>query len=42
MIVQHIITAGTHDEDVMLALERKNMGQSALIEAVKARMGGTV
>jgi len=41
VIVQHIITAGTHDEDVMLALERKNMGQSALIEAVKARLGGT-
>lgn len=41
VIVQHIITAGTHDEDVMQALERKNMGQSALIEAVKARMGGT-
>lgn len=41
VIVQHIITAGTHDEDVMLALERKNAGQSALIEAVKARMGGT-
>lgn len=41
VIVQHIIAAGTHDEDVMLALERKNMGQSALIEAVKARMGGT-
>lgn len=41
VIVQHIVTAGTHDEDVMLALERKNTGQSALIEAVKARMGGT-
>lgn len=41
VIVQHIITAGTHDEDVMLALERKNTGQSALIEAVKVRMGGT-
>lgn len=41
VIVQHIIAAGTHDEDVMLALERKNTGQSALIEAVKARMGGT-
>ena len=41
VIVQHIIAAGTHDEDVMLALERKNTGQSALIEAVMARMGGT-
>lgn len=41
VIVQHIITAGTHDEDVMMTLERKNTGQAALIEAVKVRMGGT-
>jgi len=32
--------AGTHDEDVMRALERKDMSQSALIAAVKARIGG--
>lgn len=40
VIVQHIITADTHDGDVMLALERKNVGQAALIQAVRARMGG--
>ena len=40
VIIHHLITAGTHDEDVLQALERKDMGQSALIEAVKAQMGG--
>lgn len=40
VILQHIVTLGTHDEDVMRALERKDMGQAALIGAVKARIGG--
>ena len=40
VIIQHIITSGTHDEDVMRALESKDTRQSALIEAVKARIGG--
>ena len=40
VVLQHIVTLGTHDEDVMRALERKDMGQAALIEAVKARLGG--
>jgi len=40
VVIQHLVTTGTHDEDVMRALERKNMGQAALIEAVKARIGG--
>ena len=31
---------GTHDEDVMRALERKDMGQAALIRAVRAQIGG--
>jgi SNF2 family DNA or RNA helicase len=39
VVLLHIITAGTHDEYVLRALERKDMGQSALIEAVKARIG---
>lgn len=39
VVLLHIITTGTHDEDVLRALERKDMGQSALIEAVKARIG---
>jgi len=40
VIIHHIITAGTHDEDVLRALERKDMGQAALIDAVKAQLGG--
>ena len=36
----HIITEGTIDEDVMKALERKDKAQTALIEAVKANLGG--
>lgn len=40
VIIQHIVTRGTHDEDVMKALEAKDTRQSALIEAVKARIGG--
>jgi SNF2 family DNA or RNA helicase len=40
VIIHHIITQGTIDEDVMRALERKDKTQTALIEAVKARIGG--
>lgn len=40
VVIAHIVTRGTHDEDVMKALERKDMRQSALIAAVKARIGG--
>ena len=40
VVIRHIVAAGTHDEDVMLALERKNVGQAALIQAVRAQMGG--
>ena len=40
VVIQHLVTTGTHDEDVMRALERKDMSQSALIAAVKARIGG--
>lgn len=38
VIVQHIVAVGTHDEDVMRALERKDTGQAALINAVKAQL----
>ncbi|MCD7752243.1 MAG: DEAD/DEAH box helicase [Lachnospiraceae bacterium] len=38
--IHHIITKGTHDEDVMRALEHKNVHQAALIDAVRARIGG--
>lgn len=40
VVIHHIVTKGTHDEDVMRALENKDMRQSALIEAVRARIGG--
>lgn len=40
VVVEHIITKGTVDEDVIAALERKDAGQSALISAVRARIGG--
>lgn len=40
VVIHHIITKGTHDEDVMNALEKKDMRQSALIDAVRARIGG--
>ena len=35
--VHHLVTKGTVDEDVMKALSRKNAGQAALLEAIKAR-----
>ena len=38
VVVHHIVTKGTVDEDVMTALNGKDMGQASLMEAVKARM----
>ena len=38
VVIHHIITKGTIDEDVMLALKRKEKTQNALIDAVKARL----
>lgn len=40
VVIHHIIAEGTIDEDVMNALKRKNITQEALINAVKARLGG--
>lgn len=37
--IYHIITKGTVDEDVMTALEQKDVTQEKLISAVKARLG---
>lgn len=37
--IHHIITKGTVDEDVMAALESKDVNQERLIAAVKARIG---
>ncbi len=38
VVIQHIITKNTIDENIMAALEKKEHTQSALIEAVKANM----
>lgn len=40
VVIHHLIVKGTLDERVMEALEKKDCGQSALVEAVKARIGG--
>ena len=40
VVIHHIVTKGTIDEDVLKALSRKDAGQSALINAVKAQIGG--
>ena len=39
VVIHHIITKDTIDENVMVALAKKDAGQMALLEAVKARMG---
>ncbi len=38
VVIHHIIAKDTIDEDVMLALKRKDKTQTALIDAVKARI----
>lgn len=40
VVIHHIIATGTVDEDVIKALRNKSVGQKALINAVKARIGG--
>ena len=40
VVIHHIITKDTIDEDVMKALRKKEKIQSALIDSVKARIGG--
>ena len=39
VVIHHIITKNTIDEDVMKALKRKERSQEALMSAVKARIG---
>ncbi|MBD5548716.1 MAG: DEAD/DEAH box helicase [Lachnospiraceae bacterium] len=41
VVIHHLISKGTLDERVMMALEKKDCGQSALVDAVKARIGGS-
>ena len=40
VIIQHIVTEGTIDVDILKALTAKDAQQSRLIEAVKAQVGG--
>lgn len=42
VIIQHIIAKNTIDEQIIKALKKKNNTQSALINAVKAEIGGTI
>ena len=42
VVIHHIVTKGTHDEDIIKALASKEANQSALIAAVKAQIGGGV
>ena len=42
VVIQHIVTAGTIDERILKALEQKDNNQSALIDAVKAEVSGSV
>lgn len=40
VVLQHLITEGTVDEDILRALEKKENTQEAMINAVRARIGG--
>ena len=40
VIIQHIVTEGTIDDNILKALTVKDAQQSRLIEAVKAQVGG--
>jgi SNF2 family DNA or RNA helicase len=38
VIIHHLVAKDTIDEDVIKALENKEVGQEALLKAVKARI----
>ena len=38
VVIQHIITKGTIDERILTALNKKELTQNALIDAVKAEV----
>lgn len=40
VVIEYLVTDGTVDEDILRAIERKDNTQNAMIEAVKARIGG--
>lgn len=41
VVIHHIITKGTIDEQIMTALQKKDKTQTALINAVRAHIGGS-
>ena len=41
VVIQHLITKGTIDERILKALTRKEQTQTALMQAVKAELGGS-
>lgn len=40
VVIQHIVTKGTVDERILKALQQKEVTQDALMDAVKAQLGG--
>ena len=42
VVIMHIVAKGTMDEQIIKALKKKDNTQSALIDAVKAEIGGTI
>ena len=40
VVIEHLVTKGTIDEDILLSLEKKDDMQEAMIAAVKVRIGG--
>ena len=40
VVIEHLITKGTVDEDILVSLEKKDETQESMISAVKARIGG--
>lgn len=40
VVIEHLVTEGTVDEDILRAIEKKDNTQEAMINAVKARIGG--
>lgn len=40
VVIEHLVTEGTVDEDILRAIEKKDNTQEAMIAAVKARIGG--
>ncbi|MFD3126590.1 ATP-dependent helicase, partial [Streptococcus agalactiae] len=41
VVIQHIVTECTIDEEILKVLENKDAQQARLLEAVKAQVGGT-